>query len=100
VKTIWKYATPLYKLGGEIVHQMPQGADTISVAVVNDDLAIYVVVDDDIHSRVTRRFLVVGTGRPLRQDIEPYSHVGTATFRNGTGVLHVFDLGEDLHGES
>ena len=107
--TIWKYPLPLDLLDPDdaIVHQIPEGAETLTVGVdpaglsprspttnrtTRPGLAIWLAVDPDA-PREARRFRVVGTGWEIRRaPIEVAAlYVGSVIDRGF--AWHVLDLG-------
>ena len=90
MKTIWKY-----KL--EVMDRqqitMPEAAEIIHVAAVQDELCVWVKVDP-MRPPETRTFVIVGTGHPIPDDVEHRHAVGTAVFelKHGPFVWHVFEV--------
>ncbi len=88
--TVWKYATPLDKLGDIVEFVMPMGARVLSVGAQNDSLCLWALVDEHAPPR-SRTFRVAGTGHPLDQS-SANRFVGTVQFTGGSFVVHVFEV--------
>lgn len=92
MKTIWKFNCPIRDLA---VLDMPQGAKPISVLNQNENLVIYAeVVDEYKRPRVQRHFRIAGTGHPLGLPVNAV-FIGTVSFREGSLIFHIYDLGEE-----
>ncbi len=105
METIWKFKLDLSN-GGVSQVEMPKDAATISAGVQGErTFVVWALVDPDA-PRVTRRFVVHGTGHPVLKEVTETFTAGIqdhpvevlASFINtvfmGPLVFHVFDLGE------
>ncbi len=104
MQTIWKFELDLS--GGDMSQiEMPEGAATISAGVQGMTFVVWALIDPDA-PRVTRRFVVHGTGHPVLKEVTETFTAGIhdhpvevlASFINtvfmGPLVFHVFELGE------
>ena len=104
MQTIWKFELDLSN-GDASQVEMPAGAATISAGVQGRTVVVWALVDPNA-PRVTRRFVVHGTGHPVLKEVTETFTTGIqdhpvevlASFINtvfmGPLVFHVFDLGE------
>ena len=97
--TVWKYIIDLDNVGRDdnIDVVMPSGAELLTVArtapVAQPDLDTTVTMWARVNpnnTRVERRLRIVGTGNPGANGV----YLGTTIHFNGSGVFHIFDLGE------
>ena len=104
MQTIWKFELDLFN--GDVSQiEMPEGAVSISAGVQGRTFVVWALVDPNA-PRVTRRFVVHGTGHPVLKEVtetftaEIQNHPVEvlASFINtvfiGPLVFHIFDLGE------
>lgn len=93
MRTIWKYTTGLRELDNGIGFAMPAGAKVLSVGNQNENLCLWVEVDDTAKTiPESRSFRVVGTGHPLSGDEGRF--IGSVLFLGGSLVFHVYELKE------
>lgn len=104
METIWKFELDLSN-GNVSQIEMPADAATISAGVQGETFVVWALVDPDA-PRVTRRFVIHGTGHPVLKEVTETFTAGIqdhpvevlASFINtvfmGPMVFHVFDLGE------
>lgn len=89
MKTIFKYEiTPTSGI------TVPAGAKILS-AVGNKDsgqLFVYALVDTGIEEKVTKHFIVLGTGHDASSLPDTAKFLNTVTVGNGTLVFHVFEV--------
>jgi hypothetical protein len=90
-RAVWKFSKPLNELQDLISFSMPAGSKVLSVANQDENLCVYVLVDPE-STNVQRPFRVTGTGHPVEGSLGVKSFVGTVLFRDGTFVLHVFEM--------
>ena len=83
--TIWKY--PLSGL--DTTCRIPSGGRVLSAHVQGGTICIWVLVDDTIEARETRRFCIFGTGLPVYSG--PMNFIGTALLHDEKLVWHVFE---------
>lgn len=89
MKTIWKYPVPVID---EFTLKMPAGAKLLTVQAQGlNDVCVWALVDDQ-EPRVSRRFLLRGTGHNCDDPrITKRSHVGTFQVHGGALVFHLFE---------
>lgn len=85
-KTIYKYELPM---AGAADIKMPMGAKVLSAGNQYELLQVWAIVDIREAKKETRRFCIRGTGHPFSGS--EGRHIGTATFQQGSLVLHVFE---------
>lgn len=90
MSTVWKYDLPLW---GEVDLVLPVHSEPIAVQARHGVPVLWVLVTGN-PGRETRRFLVVGTGRPIGSPI--WRHVGTVQLDGGALVLHVFEVAPEV----
>jgi hypothetical protein len=83
MKTIWKYEFSI--IDGEQSAEMPKGADIVHVGNYAGVLCAWAVVAPS-SAKVTRRFVVHGTGHPIETGEQ---YLGTAQI--GPFVWHLFE---------
>lgn len=88
MKTIWKFKMTLED---EQTVQMPAGATVLSFGNQYEWPTLWALVDDPESPPEDRRFALIGTGQTIEHTGR---FIGTATFQNGTCVMHVFELGK------
>lgn len=86
--TVYKYETPLKD---EFSLDLPMGAQILTFQSQRDAPCIWALVDPDAKT-LKRRFRLVGTGHPIEQDAGALRFVGTAQFRGGSLVFHLFEV--------
>jgi hypothetical protein len=89
--TVWKFQVSLDAVNDHVFFQMPRGAIPLSVGNQDEMLTVWALVDPKRDS-VTHEFRVAGTGHSGLSPKRVF--LGTAQFRGGALVLHVFDVGE------
>jgi len=90
VQTVWKYSLALVDGPQPLV--MPEGAQLLHVAAQENGPNIWVLCDPDA-PRVTRKFVVAGTGHTLPGNT---NYIGSCQER--IFVWHVFELRPDENG--
>lgn len=80
---IWKYSIPL----GRITLEMPQDSKILHVALQNDTICLWALVEPTA-KKSGRTFQVVGTGHLCIESDETY----LGTVQIGQFVWHVFEL--------
>ena len=81
--------------------QLLQGRDRFGNAVMESSIRaesrgvpmLWALVDPEA-PKVQRRFLLVGTGQPLPDEVEGFTFVDSFQLQNGALVFHLFDVGE------
>lgn len=87
MKTIWKFELS----GMRVSIPMPEGAQLLHVAVQDDILRLWALVDPTV-APVERTFRVIGTGWSIDDAYaEKLRHVGTTLTEGGEYVWHVFE---------
>lgn len=86
--TIHKYTLTLDDFQTVI---MPTGANIIRVAEQQGKLCIWAEVDPEA-SKHLRKFMIVGTGRPLPPPSAKRVHIDTVVMPGGNLVVHVYEL--------
>jgi hypothetical protein len=89
MKTIWKF--PVEVVGDYFVVPMPSGSAVLSMQLQNDKPVMWALVDDAA-PRVNRRFVVYGTGHPVRSGLGRF--IGTFQSLGGRLVFHLFEFNE------
>lgn len=84
MRTIWKVELWLLRT---ISHNLPDNATPIHLGMQGGCLNLWVLVDDS-RPKVTKRYLVVGTGQVVP---EKARYIGTAQDNQGF-VWHAFEL--------
>lgn len=88
MSTVWKYDLAI---AGEIqALELPEGSTVLHVDNQQGRLVMWARVDATA-PKVTRRFVVAGTGHPLPKG-ERLAHLGTALFHSDAFVIHVFEV--------
>jgi hypothetical protein len=89
VKVVWKYGISWPAVAaGEVIFEMPAGAELLTVQVQNDQGALWALVDPAA-PKESRFFRVVPTGDPP-EELTAEQYVGT--FQLGWTVWHVFEV--------
>ena len=89
MSVIWKYEL---EHAGKCDLEVPEGATPLCVLNQRERLVMHMLVPDHMAEKITRRFMVAGTGSGI---IPPGgTYVGTAMLCRGDLVWHVFDLGK------
>lgn len=87
MKTIFKYKIDGV---GENKHEMSIGAIPLSVINQNDELFVYMLVDDELDTE-TRKFSIYGTGWGMPDQLAVDNiFIGTVTTNHEMLVWHVF----------
>jgi len=86
MKTIYKYTLPVQDYA---VVRIPEGHQTLSVALQHDQICVWALVDTSEAPRGVA-FRIAGTGHPLG-DADGWIFRGTVLMMNGTLVFHVFE---------
>lgn len=68
---------------------MPEGAEILSVGVVNDELFLWAKVETD-NEPEPRRIRIFGTGNPMRYE-HKIKFIGTVLMYKGSLVWHVYE---------
>ena len=61
----------------------------LSVAEQNNQIVMYAIVDD-LEYGIPVDVMIIGTGRPIKDDVENYKFLGTVKLANGRLMFHVF----------
>lgn len=88
---IWKY--PLYVQDVQTV-EMPDEADILTIQVQGDAPYIWAMVNPDAPLN-PRKIRIYGTGHPVDPNLSAERYIGTFQLKNGSLVLHVFDITTD-----
>lgn len=88
---IWKY--PLYVQDVQTV-EMPDEADILTIQVQGDAPCIWAMVNPDAPLK-PRKIRIYGTGHPVDPNLSAECYIGTFQLKNGSLVLHVFDITTD-----
>lgn len=87
MRAIYKY--PLGSVGLNVV-SMPKDAIILSCALQREVPALWAIVSDSDPVHSSRRFLVVGTGHALPDEVDAKRFINTLQRDDGI-VLHVFE---------
>lgn len=90
--TIHKYVIgmPPWRPDSNPEVQMPKGARVLSFQAVRQQPTIWAIVDTEA-SMERREFYLRTTGQPLHFDPTRAEFIGTAQFKGGTQVFHLFE---------
>lgn len=83
IKKVFKYNI------NEAKTMLPVGALVLKVALQNDNLCLWALVDPEVKGHVEREFQVYPTGYEIE---EPYKHSYLETIFRGDMVFHVFEV--------
>jgi hypothetical protein len=72
---------------------MPAGARVLYAREQLEQICVWADVDPGAR-RVSRRFLIAGTGHPLPADVDSAVYLGSAHLQGGMFGFHVYDRGE------
>lgn len=86
--TVYKYPVPLE---GVFQLDLPKGARLLSFQAQRDEACLWALVDPEALSE-TRSFRLAGTGHPIDMPAARLAFVGTAQFRGGSLVFHLFEI--------
>jgi len=86
--TVYKYPVPLDDAFGL---NLPIGARTLTFAAQGEIGCLWALVDPHAEAE-TRRFRLAGTGHAINVEPERLAYVGTALFRGGALVFHLFEI--------
>ena len=89
MRSVWKYAVE----PDEFVVEMPTGAVVLSVEAQYGLVSMWALVNPEA-PLCSRRFVTVGTGHPLPDEIDSFRFVGTFQMRGGSLVFHLFEVPE------
>ncbi|MCK9369278.1 hypothetical protein M0R04_05005 [Candidatus Dojkabacteria bacterium] len=67
---------------------LPVDSDFLSCQMQNGELCMWVLVNPNEKETFTAEILVIGTGNPIKEDLDNYGHM--ATVQDGSLVWHVF----------
>lgn len=84
MRTVFKYAVPITD---DIEIEMHKGATPLSFQEQHGAACVWALVDTEA-PKTMRRFRLAGTGHTL--DADDGTYVGTAQFRGGSLVFHLF----------
>lgn len=85
---IYKYPLDVTDIQHVPIHR---GAEPIAVMVQNEIPCIWAIVDID--EPLTKIWIrIVGTGHPLPDGCDMYSHIGSFQLRGGALVFHAFEV--------
>lgn len=87
MSVVWKYPVPL---DGFPVNTSP--GPVLAVANQDEELVMWVQVDDPTAEAIAREFVVVGTGREFDGHSPFLAYIGTALFADDHLVLHVYEV--------
>lgn len=93
MRTIWKFPLPPMSISDLIVLDMPTGADILTLQIQGQTPTMWAVVDNE--NFVHRRFVIVGTGHEIRDEIDDAVGSYVGTWQSQGFVWHLFDLGEE-----
>jgi len=85
---IYKYP---FEITDEFELELPKGAHILNFDNQHETPALWCEVDPDAETE-TRKFLLVGTGHPIKYPKEKRIHLGTVQFQNGHFVGHLFEI--------
>lgn len=86
---IYKYPIPV---SGEFILDLPKGSKPLCVQIQQGQPQMWAAIDP-MAPLVKHLFQLCGTGHD-REDINPFTYLGTFQVQGGTLVFHVFDGGE------
>ena len=86
MRKIFKY--PL-KLTGYQTVEIKSPAILLSVAGIDGEIVMYVLVDD-LEYGIPVDVRIIGTGHAIKDDIDNYKFLGTVNLMNGREMWHVF----------
>jgi len=84
-----------YELGWDGVCnlQLPLASEILYFNVQNDIPMLWVLVNPEVTAKVTRSFIIYGTGHTISVDhSDKISHIGSCLHRNGALVWHLFEV--------
>jgi hypothetical protein len=87
MRQIWKYEI---NIGGEVVHEMPLGAEFLALQMQYGAPTLWVAVDSD-RPKLSHRFRFFGTGHELPAK-EKCTYLGTVQVAGGAGIAHLYEL--------
>ncbi len=86
--TVYKYEIPAED---EFTIDLPAGAQPLSFQEQRGAGCMWALVDPEART-TKRRFRLAGTGHPIEHDAGALRFVGTAQFRGGGLVFHLFEV--------
>lgn len=89
MKTVYKY--PIDPSDYYFTIELPEGARVLCVQSQQDEPMIWALVDPGAKSE-KRRFLMAGTGQPIKEQSQLGQYVGTFQLRHGSLVFHVWEM--------
>jgi len=89
MKKIFKYKLDYMDHQEHIIIDIPMPAKILSVSEQNNIAVIYALVDDERETTPVD-VLIVGTGYPIRDNIDTYDFIGTVKLDDGKYMWHIF----------
>ena len=90
MKVIYKYLVPLT---ADFRLSLPPLAQVLSVQMQNGSPQMWVLQDANLaNSTQERRFMVIGTGHQIPDNLSSVHHLGTFQMNDGVFVWHVFEV--------
>jgi hypothetical protein len=89
MRQVWKYELPL---ADEIRLELPLGSKILHFGNQRDRPCIWALVSTDQKGTGEYRFRLAGTGHEIRENMNQLEYIGTALFKRGALVLHLFEL--------
>jgi len=86
MKSVWKF--PLQPTGVQRI-RMPRDSTILTIQVQGRFLSLWALIETD-KEPVDRFFIIVGTGKPLPENLERY--IGTFQIPEQNFVGHVFEI--------
>lgn len=86
-RTIWKYP---FSITDRFTLDMPEGAQILTIQNQQDTATLWALVNPQ-SPRVTRHFIVVGTGHPISLTWARSRYLGTVQQYDGHLVWHIFE---------
>lgn len=86
-KTIYKY---LLDVTDRQTIMLPKGYKVLSIQPQKDALRLWAKIDTNIQEESPLDIIIIGTGRPLPDDIDIYDHFTTIEMCGGNLVWHIF----------
>ena len=88
IKTIWKFALESASYNDVT---MPTDSEILCLQLQNNTPCLWALVDPDLERpRITRRFVITGTGHDLAIKLSKRDYIGT--FQIPGLVFHVFEV--------
>jgi hypothetical protein len=86
--TVHKYELPFHD---EFSTPLPMGAKILTFQAQRETPCIWALVDPAA-PEIKRRFRLAGTGHPIGHEENGLRYIGTAQFRGGSLVFHLFEV--------